>query len=72
MVRWNEDVEVKIAYQVPFIVPATGKILGGTKQGNTYYRELKVTTKMPSEAANTINGKIGIPYQPSLLMEAVN
>ena len=72
MVRWNEDVEVKITYQVPFIVPATGKILGGTKQGNTYYRELKVTTKMPSEAANTVNGKIGIPYQPSLLMEAVN
>jgi hypothetical protein len=37
-----------------------------------FFRDIETTIKMPSEAAKTEDGKIGIPYQPSLILEALN
>ncbi len=79
LAKWNEDVTVKIRYRMPFHVPGTARILGGQSMKpwwffgpTTFFRDIETSVTMPSEAAKTPNGKIGIPYQPSLILELVN
>ncbi len=79
LAKWNVDVTVKIRYRMPFHVPGTARILGGQSMKpwwffgpTTFYRDIETSVTMPSEAAKTPNGKIGIPYQPSLILELVN
>ncbi len=79
LVPWNQDVTVKVRYRMPFHVPGTARILGGKSMRSgwffgptTFYRDIETTVTLPSEAAKTANGKIGIPYQPSLILELVN
>ena len=79
LVPWNEDVTVKVRYRMPFHVPGTARILGGKSMRTggffgltTFYRDIETTVTLPSEAAKTPNGKTGIPYQPSLILELVN
>ena len=77
MVKWNGDLEVKVKYRMPFLIPGTARFLGGTRYalyewfglGGTFYRDIESTAKMPAEAAKTDDGKVGIPYQPSLFVE---
>lgn len=78
LVPWNQDVTVKVRYRMPFHVPGTARILGGKRMRTgwffgptTFYRDIVTTVTLPSEAAKTPNGKIGIPYQPSLILELV-
>jgi hypothetical protein len=79
MIAWNKDVAVKVRYRMPFHVPGTARILGGKSMKpwwffgpTTYYRDIESTVTMPSEAAKTPDGKLGIPYQPSLVLEFLN
>jgi hypothetical protein len=79
LAKWNEDVTVTIRYRMPFQVPGTARILGGKSMKpwwffgpTTYYRDIESNVTLPSEAAKTPNGKIGIPYQPSLVLEYLN
>lgn len=79
LAKWNEDVTVTIRYRMPFHVPGTARILGGKSMKpwwffgpTTYYRDIESNVTLPSEAAKTPNGKIGIPYQPSLVLEYLN
>ncbi len=78
LVPWNQDVTVKVRYRMPFHVPGTARILGGKSMRTgwffgptTFYRDIETTVTLPSEAAKTPHGKIGIPYQPSLILELV-
>ena len=73
-VKWNDDVKVKVTYRMPFHIPGTARMLGGSSSGfgNSFYRDLESTVIMPSEAAKTPDGQIGIPYSPSILVEAIN
>jgi len=81
MVPWNGDVEIKVTYRMPFHIAATAPILAGRQWwayrffgigGDSYYRDIETSIVLPSEAGKTEDGKIGIPYQPSLLLEALN
>jgi hypothetical protein len=79
LIKWNQDVQIKIRYRMPFHVPGTARMLGGKSMKpwwffgpTTFYRDIESTVTMPSEAAKTPDGKIGIPYQPSLVMELSN
>ena len=68
IVAWNEDMEVKVKYRMAFQIPGTARLLGGTYSlwGQMYYRDIETTVTLPSEAAETDDGTIGIPYNPSL------
>ena len=78
MVAWNDDVVVKVTYRMPFHIPGTARMLGGRRTfttfftGGGFYRDIESTVVMPSEAAKTPDGTIGIPYQPSLVVETLN
>lgn len=79
LIKWNQDVEITVRYRMPFHVPGTARFLGGKSMRpwwlfgpSTFYRDIESTIKLPSEAAKTPDGKIGIPYQPSLVMELFN
>lgn len=79
LIEWNKDVAIRVRYRMPFHVPGTARILGGQSMKpwwfvgpTTYFRDIESTVTMPSEAAKTPDGKIGIPYQPSLILELVN
>jgi hypothetical protein len=79
LIEWNKDVAIKVRYRMPFHVPGTARILGGQSMKpwwflgpTTFFRDIESTVTMPSEAAKTPDGKIGIPYQPSLILEFLN
>jgi hypothetical protein len=79
LAKWNEDVTFTIRYRMPFQVPGTARILGGSSMKpwwyfgpTTYYRDIESNVTMPSEAAKTPNGNVGIPYQPSRILELLN
>lgn len=85
MAKWNEDVEVKVSYRMPFMIPGTSKILAAKRfppyvswYGKWFgikgvpYRDIETTVVMPAEAAKTEDGKVGIPYQPSLFVDLLN
>lgn len=79
LAKWNEDVAVKVRYRMPFLIPGTARLLGGKSMRpwwffgpQTFYRDIETTVTMPSEAAKTPDGKIGIPYQPSTILELLN
>jgi hypothetical protein len=69
---WNTDVPVKVRYRMAFHIPGTARILGGSYSWITqmYYRDIETTVTLPSEAAESSDGKVGIPYDPSLLRRA--
>jgi len=78
IVAWNDDMAVKVTYRMPFHIPGTARMLGGQRTfyswwtSGPFYRDIESTVVLPSEAAKTADGTIGIPYQPSLVVEALN
>ena len=84
-VEWNEDMEVKVTYRMPFMIPGTSRILAADRfpPGANFlekwfgikgvpYRDIESTVIMPAEPAKTEDGKVGIPYQPSLFVDLLN
>ena len=69
VVPWNEDLSVTVTYRMAFHIPGTARILRGSRSfwSKRFYRDIKSTVTLPSEAAETPSGQIGIPYDPSLL-----
>lgn len=85
LVEWNGDVEVKVSYRMPFMIPGTSRILAANRFPpvpgflerwlgirGVPYRDIETTVIMPAEAAKTEDGKVGIPYQPSLFVDLLN
>ncbi len=72
LISFNEDVAVKVRFRMPIHIPGTGRILGegGFMQlvnPTMYHRDIETTITLPSEAAKTDNGLLGIPYDPEFL-----
>lgn len=66
---FNQDVEVTVRYRMPIHIPGTGRIFGegGFVQlfnPSVYHRDITTTVTLPSEAAKTDSGLLGIPYNP--------
>ncbi len=68
-VAWNDDLEVKIKYRMTFHIPGTARIFMGKKPdwSKHFYRDIETTVVIPSEAAESEDGKIGIPYNTYFL-----
>ena len=62
--KWNEDVEIKVRYRMAFHLPVTARVFGGESRfwSSQLFRDIETTIVMPSEAADTDDGTIGIPY----------
>jgi hypothetical protein len=63
-VAWNEDLTVTVRYRMAFHVPGTARIFGGESSfwADNLYRDIETTVTIPSEAAQTDDGTIGIPH----------
>lgn len=64
LVAWNQPVEIRLRYRMGFHIPGTALFFRGKQPNWTTerYRDIETTVVLPSEAAETPNGKIGIPY----------
>ncbi len=68
-VEWNEDLKVTVKYRMAFHIPGTAKIFNGKRPlwtyltgDKVYYRDIESSVTLPSEAAQTENGRVGIPH----------
>jgi hypothetical protein len=68
---WNQDFEVKVSYMMPMQTPLAGRILGSSFRP-FYARPITSTVVLPSEEAESDDGTIGIPYEPTSFSPTVN
>ena len=66
---WNADTEVTVKYLMPMHIPGAARAFangGLTSLFPEYFaRELVTTVSLPSEAPETDNGRLGVPYFPA-------
>ncbi|QDV66473.1 hypothetical protein Poly24_01590 [Rosistilla carotiformis] len=66
--RFNDQVEVQVAYWMPLQIPLGAPIFAmwgsGPAEGNFYARRITTTVTLPSEAALTRSGRLEVPYVP--------
>ena len=67
VVPWNEDLKVKVTHTMPMHVPAVGRAFGDWWKPY-FARDIETTVTLPSEAAQSKNHVVTIPYDPAELV----
>ncbi|MEZ6086503.1 MAG: hypothetical protein R3C05_00400 [Pirellulaceae bacterium] len=65
--RYNAPVEVSVTYRMPLHIPMAGAIFDngwGYARHRLYTRRITTTVTLPSEMAQTVHGRLEIPYFP--------
>ena len=78
IVAWNDDLKVTVKYRMAFHIPATAKVFGGSVplfnrffNSNVNTRDIESSVTIASEAAETPEKTVGIPYDPSLFRSLI-
>ena len=69
---WNDAVSVKVQYRMPMHIPGTVRVFADETPGawlfpKYFVRKVTTTVTLPSEAAETSSGQLGVPYFPAQL-----